>query len=445
MTRQYFGTDGIRGRVGDLPMTAEFVLRLGWAAGKVLAPDGRGHVLIGKDTRSSGYMFESALEAGLSAAGVDVRLLGPLPTPGIAHLTRAFRARAGIVISASHNPFYDNGIKFFGADGRKLPDEVEAEIERRLGVEMATVRPGELGQARRIEDAVGRYAEFCKSTVPDGLTLDNLKLVVDAAHGATYQVAPGVFEDLGATVERMASEPNGLNINADCGSTHPDGLVARVRDSKADVGIAFDGDGDRVVMVDANGRLLDGDCLLYVLAGRYRRLGRLNGPLVGTVMTNLSLEQVLGDWGVPFQRAPVGDRHVLAALDAGQGVLGGETSGHILCLDQASTGDGIVAALQVLAECVETGQSLAALCEGFALCPQVMINVRVDTKPDVETDACIVAARHAAEATLGQRGRVVLRPSGTEPVIRVMVEGFDKSEITRVAEDLAEAVRAAAR
>lgn len=441
--RKFFGTDGIRGRVGAAPMTADFVLRLGRAAGAVLAPQGGGTVLIGKDTRSSGYMFESALEAGFSAAGVNIRLLGPLPTPGIAYLTRAFRAQVGVVISASHNPYYDNGIKFFSADGRKLPDEVELAIEAEIARPFATVDSARLGNARRITDATGRYAEFCKSTVAPTLRLNGMKIVVDCANGAAYQVGPGVFEDLGASVIRVGAEPDGLNINRECGSTHMAGVSAKVRESGADLGIAFDGDADRVLMVDHTGAIVDGDELLYIIAMALRAVNALRGPVVGTLMTNFGLEKAFADKGIAFHRAKVGDRYVLALLEEKGGVLGGESSGHIICLDKATTGDGLIAALQVLAAMSDSGRSLRDLTRDLGKFPQHLVNVKVTAKLDLEAPG-IVRAVKAAEDALGGDGRVLLRPSGTEPLIRVMVEGTDEATVRRLADDIAGAVAKAA-
>jgi phosphoglucosamine mutase len=443
MARKYFGTDGVRGRVGESPMTAEFVLKLGWAAGRVLAPEGGGLVLIGKDTRTSGYMFESALEAGLAAAGVHVRLLGPMPTPGIAYLTRAFRASAGIVISASHNPYYDNGIKFFSRDGKKLPDAVEEAIEAELEKPLTTVDPAKLGGAKRIEDAAGRYIEFCKSSVPFGLTLEGMRIVVDCAHGAGYHIAPHVFEDLGAKVVAIGVSPNGQNINDGYGSTAPENLRRAVIEHGADLGLALDGDGDRLIMVDRRGEILDGDELTFIIASSRQATGTLKGPVVGTVMSNLGLEQALGRLGVPFQRAKVGDRHVLALLEEHGGVIGGESSGHIICLDRTTTGDAIVAALQVLAEMARAGRSLSELKAGMHKLPQKLVNVRMQRKLDV-ADPVIQAAVSAAERELGSRGRVLLRASGTEPVIRVMVEGEDAGEVERLAHRIADAVQRAA-
>ncbi|WP_322520970.1 phosphoglucosamine mutase [Guyparkeria halophila] len=434
-----FGTDGVRGAVGRYPMTPEFVLKLGWAAGKVLGDHGRRRVLIGKDTRVSGYMFESALESGFSAAGVDVRLLGPMPTPAIAYLTRTLRASAGVVISASHNPFDDNGVKFFSAHGEKLPDTVEDEIQAMLDQDLEVIDNRHLGKAERISDAAGRYIEFCKSTVPIGMSLAGLRIVVDCAHGATYQVAPRVFTELGAEVEVMGAAPDGFNINEGCGSTHPDALQAAVRESGADLGIAFDGDGDRVVMVDADGMIRDGDELLYVIAAGRIEQGYAGG-VVGTLMSNLGLEQAIEALERPFLRAKVGDRYVHEALRREQWLLGGESSGHLLCLDRHTTGDGIVAALQVLAEMARRERSLTELLEPMTVLPQTLVNVRIERPVSLE-DPVVVDAVAAAERELAGRGRVLLRPSGTEPLIRVMVEGESRDQVREVAEGLAEVVR----
>ena len=440
MPRKYFGTDGIRGRVGEAPITAEFMLKLGWAAGKVLGTESCQKVLIGKDTRISGYMFESALEAGLSAAGMDIHLLGPMPTPAIAYLTRTLHACAGIVISASHNAFADNGIKFFSAQGTKLPDQVEREIERMLDEPMRTVDSAQLGKAMRVRDAEGRYIEFCKSTVPMALNLHGLKIVVDCANGATYKVAPAVFDELAADVIAMGIDPDGLNINQECGSTHPQGLQAAVLEERADLGIAFDGDGDRVIMVDHRGELLDGDELLYIIARSRQQAGMLRGGVVGTVMSNLGLEHALKRDGIELLRAAVGDRYVLEMLAERGWHLGGESSGHIICLDRTSTGDGIVSALQVVTEMVQRGQSLAELRAGMSKYPQHMINVPVGGRVDLKAHSPIQAAVRASEERLAGRGRVLLRPSGTEPVVRVMVEGEDEAEVRREAAELAEMV-----
>ncbi|MFP4462461.1 MAG: phosphoglucosamine mutase [Guyparkeria sp.] len=434
-----FGTDGVRGAVGQYPMTPEFVLKLGWAAGKVLGDHGRRRVLIGKDTRVSGYMFESALESGFSAAGVDVRLLGPMPTPAIAYLTRTLRASAGVVISASHNPFYDNGVKFFSANGEKLPDAVEDDIQSLLDRDLEVIDNRRLGKADRIGDAAGRYIEFCKSTVPIGMSLAGLRIVVDCAHGATYQVAPRVFSELGAEVEVIGAEPDGFNINEGVGSTHPGPLQTAVRESGADLGIAFDGDGDRVVMVDADGAIRDGDELLYVIAAGRVEQGYAGG-VVGTLMSNLGLERAIEALGRPFLRAKVGDRYVHEALKREHWLLGGESSGHLLCLDRHSTGDGIVAALQVLAEMSRRERSLAELLAPMTVLPQTLVNVRIERPVSLE-DPVVVDAVAAAERELAGRGRVLLRPSGTEPLIRVMVEGESSEQVRAVAEGLAEVVR----
>src|SRR4249919_1592192 len=441
--RKYFGTDGIRGRVGEGPVSADFMLRLGRAAGRVLAREGGATVVIGKDTRISGYMFEAALEAGLVAAGADVRMLGPMPTPAVAFLTRSLRADAGIVISASHNPHEDNGIKFFSAQGEKLADEVEAEIEAELDRPFSTVPSEQLGKVVRIADAETRYAEFCKASVPDTFSLRGMKIALDCAHGATYQVAPKVFSELGATVSAIGAAPDGLNINRGVGSMHPEAIIEHVRATGADLGIAFDGDGDRVLMVDGAGRLLDGDALIWLLASDWRTSGRLRGPVVGTLMSNYALEHALGEHGIPFQRAAVGDRFVHRALVEGGGVLGGEASGHLLCLDSASTGDAIVAALQVLEVLVRQRRSLALALADYLPLPQKTVNVRVapGVKPlEVES---VQAARREAEGALEGRGRLVLRPSGTEPVVRVTVEAADAVLMEQVLERLSSAVRAA--
>jgi phosphoglucosamine mutase len=443
MSRKYFGTDGVRGKVGELPITPEFALKLGWAAGKVLASQGRASVVVGKDTRLSGYLLESALEAGLSAAGVSVRLLGPMPTPAIAHLTRAFHASAGIVISASHNPYYDNGIKFFGANGKKLPDDVETEIEAWLEKPLTIAAPDALGKAMRQEDARGRYIEFCKSTFPYALSLDGLKIVLDCAHGAAYQVGPAVFSELGADVIKIACAPDGLNINRDCGSTHPQMLQQAVLDNEADLGIAFDGDSDRVLMVDRHGALVDGDALIYIIARDRVEQGQDLPGVVGTLMSNMGMELAIRDLGLEFVRAKVGDRHVMAELEGRGWSLGGEASGHIVCLDKTTTGDAIIAALQVLAVIVRTGTPLHELRRGMSIFPQHMINVRVAQKRDPMAEPAIREAVGRADEKLAGRGRVLLRPSGTEPVIRVMVEGEDEALVLGLTESLAETVRSA--
>ncbi len=443
MSRKYFGTDGIRGRVGEYPITPEFCLRLGWAVGKVFARQGESHILIGKDTRISGYMLESVLESGLASAGANVSLLGPMPTPAVAYLTRTLRADAGIVISASHNPYFDNGIKFFDRDGNKLPDAVELEIEAQLGADMACVDSDRLGKASRIEDAAGRYIEFCKATVSRGFSLRGLKVVLDCAHGATYHVAPGVFEELGAEITVVGAAPNGTNINDGCGSTHPDLLARTVLESGADVGIAFDGDGDRLLMVDAQGQVLDGDELLYIIARHRAANETLVGGVVGTVMTNLGLEQSLDKLGIPFERAKVGDRYVLERLNARGWQLGGESSGHIVCLDLTTTGDAIVAALQALIPMVETEHGLEDLKKGLSKLPQTMINVEARNPAQQAECTTVVQAIERKNQLLNGRGRVLVRPSGTEPVIRVMVEGEDADEVDSVARELAEVVRVA--
>lgn len=436
--RKYFGTDGIRGRVGDAPITPEFMLHLGWAAGQAFKRAGqRNSVLIGKDTRLSGYMFESALEAGLSAAGVDVKLLGPMPTPAIAYLTRTFRASAGIVISASHNPHHDNGIKFFSANGTKLDDALEAEIERWMERPIEVCDAAELGKAFRVDDAPGRYVEFCKSTVPNEFTLEGLSVVLDCAHGATYHVAPKVFRELGARVSVIGADPDGLNINKDVGSTHLDALKRAVLDRKADLGIAFDGDGDRVLMVDCDGSEVDGDELLYVIASQRQAAGTLQGGVVGTLMTNLGVELALREQGIAFERAKVGDRYVMERLLSNGWLLGGEGSGHMVIRDCTSTGDGIVSALQVLLAVRRSGKALSELRQGMSKLPQKMINVRVDQRFDPLAREDITTAVKKAEADLGNAGRVLLRASGTEPLIRVMAEGQNAEEINRVAEELA--------
>jgi phosphoglucosamine mutase len=454
MSRKYFGTDGVRGRVGQSPITPDFVMRLGYAAGDVLVQRARLRgsglsagqhpvVLIGKDTRVSGYMLEASLEAGFSAAGVDVMLTGPLPTPAVAYLTRALRLQAGIVISASHNPYEDNGIKFFSADGSKLPDEVEAQIERKLEDPMTCRESAELGKARRVDDAAGRYIEFCKSTFPSQLDLRGLKIVVDCAHGATYDVAPPVFHELGAEVTAIGASPNGFNINDGFGATRPQALQREVRAQRADLGIAFDGDGDRVLMVDGEGRSYDGDQLLYIIASERSRRGSLPG-VVGTLMTNLAFELALEKMGVAFARAKVGDRYVLETMLEKRWQLGGENSGHIICLDKHTTGDGIVSALQVLSALRTSGATLERLCTGLTLFPQVLVNVRVRSGFDWQKESSIVQAKSDAESALGKDGRILLRPSGTEPVLRVMVEGKDEIRVRTLAHDIAKVVETAA-
>lgn len=442
MSKRYFGTDGIRGKVGQFPVTPDFVLKLGWAAGKVFAREGHSKILIGKDTRISGYMFESALEAGLSAAGVDVLLTGPMPTPAVAYLARTFRADAGIVISASHNPFYDNGIKFFSSEGTKLPDELEQAIEAQMDIAMTTVDSSELGKARRIDDAAGRYIEFCKATA-GGISLKGLKIVLDCANGATYHVAPAVLSELGAEIVEIASSPDGLNINEECGATATQRLQKVVTAEKADLGVALDGDGDRVIMVDHAGEEVDGDELLYVIAAQMRREGVFSGGVVGTLMSNFGLEQAFLRENIPFIRANVGDRYVMEQLYANDWLLGGESSGHVICRHLTTTGDGTVAALQVLKAIVETGETLAELRQGMTKMPQTMINVRMSQKVSIEGIESIDAAVAKTEGVLGSRGRVLLRPSGTEPVVRVMIEGENAEEVTMLCEQLASDVEKA--
>ena len=443
MSRKYFGTDGIRGRVGDYPVTAEFMLKLGWAAGRVLGGNRGDRVIIGKDTRISGYMFESALEAGLSAAGVDVRLLGPMPTPAIAYLTRTLHACAGIVISASHNAYADNGIKFFSSGGTKLPDAVELAIEAELDKDMVTVESDRLGKAERVSDAAGRYIEFCKSTIPLTLSLKGLKIVVDCANGATYHVAPCVFDELGADVITIGVEPDGLNINQACGSTQPELLQNAVLEHRADLGIALDGDGDRLMMVDHRGELVDGDELLFIIARSRQREGALKGGVVGTLMSNLGLEHALQSHNIDFVRANVGDRYVLELLQQRNCMIGGESSGHIICLDRTTTGDGIVSALQVLAAMVKSGSTLYELKAGMKKYPQCMINVPVSGKVELNSTPVVQDAVKSAEQRLAGRGRVLLRPSGTEPLVRVMVEGEDAQQVSEEADQLASVVAAA--
>jgi phosphoglucosamine mutase len=443
--RQHFGTDGMRGRVGEPPITPELVLKLGWAAGRVLAADtvgagGRPGVLIGKDTRLSGYMLEAALESGLSAAGVDVYLSGPLPTPAVAYLTRALRLSAGIVISASHNPHDDNGIKFFSGAGAKLPDDVELAIEKAMDLPLQCVAPGELGKARRVADAAGRYIEFCKSTFPGDRDLKGWRIVVDCAHGASYHVAPPVFHELGAEVIAIGDEPDGMNINDGVGAVHPETLRQAVIEHRAHAGIALDGDGDRLVMVDGDGRIYDGDQLLYVIALDYRRRGAFSGGVVGTLMTNLGLEQALAGQGISLERAPVGDRYVLERMHAHGWQIGGENSGHIICLDKHTTGDAIIAALAVLRALSEQRVTLAEATRDVALCPQRLISVQVPRGYDWKGNDKIRAAQARTVKALGDSGRVLLRPSGTEPVLRVMVEAREATLADRHARALAEAI-----
>lgn len=441
--RKYFGTDGVRGRVGQFPITPEFAVKLGWAAGRVLAAKGTSRVLVGKDTRVSGYMLESALEAGLAAAGVGVDFLGPMPTPGIAYLTRTFRAAAGIVISASHNPYYDNGIKFFADNGHKLPDAVEAEIERLLDEPMDCVISEELGRAKRINDAAGRYIEFCKSVFPNEMTLEGLHIVVDCAHGATYHIAPNVLRELGAEVTEIGTQPNGLNINKECGATHLTTLQNKVLETKADLGIALDGDGDRIMMVTENGRSIDGDEILYMLAVTAQNQGQLQGGVVGTLMTNFALEKELDKRRIPFVRAKVGDRYVIEELVKRDWFLGGENSGHVINRQHHTTGDGIIAGLQVLAAMYQEQKSLEKLSCDFHKLPQVLVNVRFESDKQPLESANVKDVVREVEAALAGSGRVLLRKSGTEPLIRVMVEGENEAKVKAFAQQIANEVEAA--
>lgn len=441
--RKYFGTDGIRGRVGEAPITPDFMLKLGWAAGKVLARHGSRKIIIGKDTRISGYMLESALEAGLAAAGLSASFTGPMPTPAIAYLTRTFRAEAGIVISASHNPFYDNGIKFFSIDGTKLPDAVEEAIEAEMEKDLTCVDSSELGKASRIVDAAGRYIEFCKAIFPNELSLSGLKIVVDCANGATYHIAPNVLRELGANVVAVGCEPNGLNINEKCGATDVAMLQARVLAEKANLGIALDGDGDRIIMVDEHGNKVDGDQILYIIAREALRQGQLRGGAVGTLMSNMGLEVALKELGIPFVRAKVGDRYVLEKLQEKGWRIGAENSGHVILLDSTTTGDGIVAGLQVLTAIIRNNMSLSDLCSGMKLFPQILVNVRFAAgASDPLENETVKRVTEEVEKTLGHRGRVLLRKSGTEPLIRVMVEGEDEAQVTEFAHRIADAVKA---
>ncbi len=444
--KRFFGTDGIRGLVGEEPITPQTVLKLGWAAGKVLARSARnrGKVLIGKDTRVSGYLMESALEAGFSAAGVDVSLLGPMPTPGIAYLTRTARAHAGVVISASHNLYHDNGIKFFSRDGVKLADEIEFEIEEMMQQPMRTAESSALGKAQRYTDARGRYIEYCKSTIPYRMNFRGLKIVLDCANGACYHIAPDVFTELGADVIPIANEPDGFNINLNCGSTHLGLLQKAVQEYRADLGIALDGDGDRCLMVDGDGARVDGDQMLYILGMARKAANKLSGGLVGTQMTNLGLEQACAESAIPFRRARVGDRYVMNLLTQENWLVGGESSGHIILLDKSTTGDGIIAALEVLSAMVDSGKSLAELKAGMAVYPQKMINVKMQRSFDLDASAEVNEALQAAEQELAQSGRVLLRASGTEPVVRVMVEGSDAAQVARLTQFLADTVQHAA-
>ncbi|RDX35850.1 phosphoglucosamine mutase [Kangiella sp. HD9-110m-PIT-SAG07] len=437
--RKYFGTDGIRGTVGEFPITPEFVLKLGWALGQVLG--NKGSVVIGKDTRISGYMFESVLEAGLTAAGVDSLLVGPMPTPAIAYLTRTFRADAGIVISASHNPYHDNGIKFFSADGTKFPDEVEVEIESLLEKEMTTLPSDRLGKAFRIEDAAARYIEFCKASFPNSLSLKGQKLVVDCAHGATYHIAPHVFKELGAEVISIGTQPNGLNINLDCGATDTDALSKAVVEHQADLGVAFDGDGDRVMMVDGQGRLVNGDQLIWLLAKFLHDNDELDGGVAGTLMTNMAIEVDFKNNGIDFDRTNVGDRYVMQSLKKNQWKIGGESSGHVICLDYNSTGDGIISALQVLKALAQSQQTLSSFADLHLLFPQELVNVRVTDADKILADKELAACIERAEKELSDTGRVLIRKSGTEPLIRVMVEAQELSIAKNYANMIAEQVK----
>lgn len=441
--RKYFGTDGVRGLVGQAPITPEFVMKLGYAAGKVLAAQGTKKVLIGKDTRISGYMLESALEAGFSAAGIDIGLLGPMPTPGIAYLTKTFRAEAGIVISASHNPYYDNGIKFFSNDGQKLPDSVELAIEAELDKPMSCVDSAKLGKATRIDDAAGRYIEFCKSHLSSKYSLSHLKIVLDCAHGATYHIAPKVFRELGAEIITIGTAPNGININDQCGATSMKAISEAVVEHKADLGIALDGDGDRLMMVDHTGSVLDGDECIYIIAQNYAKVGKLRGGVVGTLMSNMGLELALADLGIPFARSKVGDRYVMEMLLENDWHLGAENSGHVINLDCTSTGDGIIAALNVLTSVCNAQKSLHALRKGITMLPQVLVNVKFKGDNDPLVADEVISAVHDVNKILAGRGRVLLRKSGTEPLIRVMVEGPDESEVLALANQIADAVKAA--
>ncbi len=444
MSRKYFGTDGIRGEIGKAPMTPDFVLKLGWAAGKVLAAQGSSLVVIGKDTRISGYMLETALQAGLVAAGVNVRLLGPMPTPAVAYLTRTFRASAGVVISASHNPFQDNGVKFFSSDGTKLTDKMELAIEDYLDRELVTVSSENLGKVERVDDAAGRYIEFCKRAIPLEVTLEGLRIVVDCANGATYHVSPDVLRELGADVVEIATNPDGININENCGATSLGLLQSSVVEYRADLGVALDGDGDRLMMVDHKGEVVDGDEILAIIAAHKQKEGSLGEHVVGTLMSNLGLEKAMGDLSLTFHRADVGDRYVMEIMRQTGGLLGGESSGHIIVRDRISTGDGTIAALQVLQAVVESGKSLADLKQVMVKYPQTLVNVRIKEKIDLDSNTVIQDAVKVAEKQMGSRGRVLLRASGTEPLIRVMVEAEDMAETKQLAEMIAEAVKKSA-
>lgn len=441
MNKKYFGTDGIRGTVGEQPITPDFFLKLGWATGRVFAEEGQGFVLVGKDTRISGYMFESALEAGLSAAGVNTRLLGPMPTPGIAYLTRTLRAQAGIVISASHNPYYDNGIKFFSTEGTKLADELEHKIEHYLDQPMTTVASDKLGKAKRLPDAAGRYIEYCKASIPASIDFNGLRIVVDCANGSTYHIAPHVFSEVGAEVITIASDPDGININENCGATKPEQLQEAVIEFRADLGIALDGDGDRLIMVDGKGEIVDGDELIYIIAKARQASGDLHGPVVGTLMSNLGMEHGLKKLNINLLRANVGDRYVMELMKKHKAILGGEGSGHIICLDRTTTGDGVVAALQVLAEMHKTGKTLYELKSGMCKYLQILLNVRVTKKVNLNDNETIQKAVKSVEKALGDQGRVLLRASGTEPLIRVMVEGADEAKVKKYAHSLVNDVK----
>lgn len=440
--RKYFGTDGIRGKVGEAPITPDFVLKLGWAAGKVLARHGSKKIIIGKDTRISGYMLESALEAGLAAAGLTAAFTGPMPTPAIAYLTRTFRAEAGIVISASHNPFDDNGIKFFSSEGTKLPDDVEEAIELEMEKPITCVESAQLGRASRIVDAAGRYIEFCKGTFPSELNLNGLKIVVDCANGATYHIAPNVLRELGATVIAIGVQPDGMNINKECGATDLKLLQQRVLAEKADIGLAYDGDGDRIMMIDHLGDKVDGDQILYIIAREALRQGQLRGGVVGTLMSNMGLELALKQLGIPFTRAKVGDRYVLEKMQEKGWRLGAENSGHVILLDKTTTGDGIVASLQVLTAMERNHMSLHDLCSGMKMLPQVLVNVRFAGEHDPLQSDAVKAVTAEVEKALAGRGRVLLRKSGTEPLIRVMVEGENEAQVTELANRIADQVKA---
>ena len=445
-TKKFFGTDGIRGKVGQEPITPQTVMQLAWALGSVLSEKKElGNVIIGKDTRVSGYMLESAMEAGLSAAGMDVTLVGPMPTPAIAYLTKTSRTSAGVVISASHNPFYDNGIKFFSTDGTKLPDEMEFAIEEKMSQSMQMVAPEKMGKAKRMDDALGRYVEFCKSTIDDDINLKELKISLDCANGAAYAVAPKVYEELGSEIVLIGHQPDGFNINEGCGSTHLDLLQKHVLENQSDLGIAFDGDADRVLMVDKQGKCVDGDQLMFVLANAYQKNSDYKGGLVGTLMTNLGLEQACKQMNMPFIRANVGDRYVMQQLQKNNWLIGGESSGHIICLDKASTGDGLVSSLQVVQQMVKSEKGLSDLVSGMQMYPQKMINVKLPENASLKAaDVCqhkdILSAVSEVELELADKGRVLLRPSGTEPVIRVMVEGHEEQQVNQLCQQISGAV-----